>query len=521
MKITAVGILLLAWLLFVLIRNFKDEKKCFPLLLGTAVFSELFLKLGYVLVFRGSEFNYDELAFLFLFLYSFYLMFRRPIYQKKSFKLLGILAVVLGLGLVLRYFSKTTILSVDHTSTFDDLFTVHASMVPLKVTLYSLVVFFRVLAFGLIAVVGTDYINIASLDRFVNKLFPFLVGYLVFGVIELLCNNLVSPTFIRSIALTLFGSGSSTALVPYFRAGIYSILLTTKEPSLSCYLLLIISFMLIEVAITSKTLPRKRIAIACFILSLILSLSSLALTGMLGLGIIFIFSFFVLFAQKAQRGKSLLLLGIVVLGLCLLPIALPSVVSYIQDKLAGSLDFLNFFLANPEDYSIFTRYGGSIVFRGYSMLNAITVFLKTPFFGAGIGTNVTMSGVLAVLSNTGIFGTILFLLLWHTLLKEAGIPSSGLSFFLCFVFFLFTGGVSDVMYSFSSLILLCLMSLIDARARKRTVSLADFYIVFDKKGRLSYLSKGSLPLYSVADHSTENSEIQIVLPEDVQSAFFA
>jgi hypothetical protein len=494
-NITVVGVGLLSVLIYVVVRYFKYPNKCVPMLLGVALFSELFLRLGYFVKISGLELNYDELAFFVFFFYSTIVFFSRDYAHRKSFVLLILLAFEMGVGLIIRLLSNQIILSVDHSFTFDQLFTEHLNMIPMQVTWYSLIVFLRILMFSFAAIIAIDYLNISYIDKYIKKLFPFLLIFLAFGVIEFLITNFISPIAYRNFMFILFGKGEATSTVPYLRAGIYAICLTTKEPAAACILLLVIQFMLTEAfLITPKRSERVLATIGIFV-AIFLSITSLALTGIVGLVIYFLFILYCFVQKKRYRIFAFLIPIAMILTGFLIPVISPSIYSYISEKLSSASPFTSFYLNNPTDYSIFLKFGGSFVFREYSMLNALHLLIQAPLFGIGIGTNTSMSSVLALVSNIGLVGFALFFLFWKQIFRETGLIIRGLPFFFFFFFLLIQGNISDLAYGLTFPFLLVLSSLSINRIQKRYVEIGSF-IIQSRKGSVDNIVFSSRKLYS-------------------------
>lgn len=479
MNLTIVGLILLLVSAFFFFKYLFTPKKGVPVLLSIAVFSELFLKVGYIASFGGFELNYDDLGFAVLFLYCTITFFTNFKLLKQKTAPLLVFFFILCFSLVFRQFSSKTILSVDHSFTFDNLFeSSNYSLIPMKPTFYSIVSLLRSSAFAFTGMVVSCYINKQFVRKFAKQMSAFIACYIVLGLGEFFLNNFVSPTLVRKAVLFLFGNGQNTVFVPYYRAGLYSINLTQKEPSHVGQSLFLCSFLLLFASLSSKG-KRGRISnFVWLVLAQLLSLLTLSLTSFLGT---FIFVVFAIAAYLVKKKKTYLIIPVFLLVLLFVFVPVLILASgYLQDKMAGFSDFLAFYINNPFDYSIFRKYGGSVVFRGYSILNALQIFLSNPLLGCGIGTNTSMSAVIGTLSNIGILGVIAYIYMYKKILGKQNVKLVALV--VACSFFMFVGNVSDIMYSFGFFLLLIYSSACIKVARQKNMPISS-YISQIKNGR--------------------------------------
>ena len=354
--------------------------------------------------------------------------------------------IVILIGFVIRTNSNQIILSTDHTMISDQLF-MGAKLKQMEITSYSIITFVKFILVSLnfsIFIICFDIKYFLEICRRYNKVMIFFV---VFATVEIISNNFISSTLIRDIVLFLFrATGSSTVQVPYYRAGLYSILLTAREPSLAVYELFF------AVIILSINAIQKNVFIinsCCICLACLIMIASLSLTGILFvftlLLILFVKNFFI---EKITK-KKMVLLSVLVISLCVVVVIIPyDVKKYYLDRANNAIYFVKYVFENPNSNEIFTNFGGSEIFRIYSIINNIQCFAQSPWFGVGIGTCTAFSGVAMLLSNIGIFGILSYLFYFLKTFRLIKIKHIKTTMFFIFFINLLQGGIVELMCCF-------------------------------------------------------------------------
>lgn len=459
LSITPVSIIYIVALIYTFCRKSSKKQKYIDLFLFT-VFSELFLDLGYIFKLGEYEINYSYISILVTLIYGI-ICYGVKI-KKKNFQYILLIMVVLLVEILYRIASPSEIYSIDHNMIADELF-YGKSLVKMEITTYSWISFVKVvfLLFSFIIFV-TSY-QLELFEKAILRYESFFKGYILFAVVELVINNVVNPNFVRNIILTLFGSGMATARLPYYRMGLHSILLTCREPSLANYALMYCCLSLYWISIEKKEKKiNKYIIVAAIVMVL-----SLSLTGMLYSSILLLI-YFVKRENREKNGKkALVLFGTILVFTITFLFSSNRIYQYMMTRLNSIVSFITYVVNNSNSSNIFNIFGGSEVFRAYSMINAIQVFLKTPLFGLGIGTANALSGWLTVLANIGLLGTVIWIMMLNSLFRQMDFCQYKEAFIILMFTFTIQGGISEVLMSGFYQIWLILITLIIQNNRRK------------------------------------------------------
>ena len=273
MKITAVGVLYSISLLYFFLRYWFKPTKAISRLWGLTIFGFLFLDLGWFMKIGTYELDYYFLGYGFLFLYLI-THIRNLNMKSKAFEItLGII-ILLFLGLLFRSISSEVILTIDHSIISDSLWS-GSSLVAISVNSYTYIVLIKSIIFFLC--IGMSASEIKKLDiKAINDILSIgAIAFICLGLFEFLLNNSVNPTLFRNLIFKLFGENDTAVKIPYYRAGLYSLLITCKEPSYVSQTLFYCSIILAF----SYSITKKKNYVSWVILSVVTSLITLTVSA--------------------------------------------------------------------------------------------------------------------------------------------------------------------------------------------------------------------------------------------------
>lgn len=448
MKITAVGVLYSISLLYFFLRYWFKPTKAISRLWGLTIFGFLFLDLGWFMKIGTYELDYYFLGYGFLFLYLI-THIRNLNMKSKAFEItLGII-ILLFLGLLFRSISSEVILTIDHSIISDSLWS-GSSLVAISVNSYTYIVLIKSIIFFLC--IGMSASEIKKLDiKAINDILSIgAIAFICLGLFEFLLNNSVNPTLFRNLIFKLFGENDTAVKIPYYRAGLYSLLITCKEPSYVSQTLFYCSIILAF----SYSITKKKNYVSWVILSVVTSLITLTVSAVF-LSVILLIILFYCSYGKIRKRITIASIFALIIGFVTVSIK-PDILSYYLGRTSGISDLFSLFLISPTNPLIFSTTGGSLVFRLYAMLNVGLVWIKHPLFGIGIGTATSDCGLITILSNVGIVGLILILIQWSLVSKQiTGIKTKKGSILLVLLSQLFIGGITD--FTFTPLLLMTLV----------------------------------------------------------------
>jgi len=449
MTIRIGGILFAALVLVFWVSNLAQPRKCLRILIIATAVSELFLGCGYLFRFSNFEVNYYYLPLVLLFVSSFFYSLEANDKQK-VLAVYFFFCLYLIFGLLLRLISNEQIYSLDHSIIADELWA-GKTLVLIKAGSYSFVAFAKTVLFlGSIAF-SSLVLKVNDLIKILKTLAWFARFFVIAGAFEFVFINSVSPTALREGVFWLFGQTSTAVAVPYYRGGLYSPLLACSEPSEVASSLFVSMVILLA---SYRLLGRHHDKFYIFAAFLVSALS-LTLTGIVGnlcfllvlLGAI----------DKKQRKTALIAMVALAIVAVMVMIGYPPISRYFSEKIAPGFAMLSYMANGYSDDYIIAHTGGSVAFRLYSMLNVLRVWVKHPLFGVGIGTTSAFSGLVTLLSNIGVIGVGLILVLWQRVIRSW--TGKRIPFFAVFIEFLFLalrGGLADFTCSMGFVLCLAL-----------------------------------------------------------------
>jgi hypothetical protein len=406
----------------------------------------MFLGVGKVISLGNYDFDYSEFSLSFFFVVCLVFHLSKLIHwRKESFTWFLLIEIVMICGLLLRLFSKETILGTDHSLVTDDVFIRGASLVNIQVTSYSFISWIKISMFLYSMVCLVNYVSKKDFVFLMQKMYIPCVVTIFLGIFEFFFINLINPQVLRKFVLLCLGSSKEMVITPYYRAGIYSILLSYMEPSSVCFgMLCIASVMMFDFSVSKNMKYRKKTAFFIF-LSCLLSLSTLAMTGIVMCG--FVLVVFLIFLFQRRDWLRLLSVFIIVFGAIFVISFSRSFIDYLSSRISVLSDFIDLYKTDSTNPNIFS-YRESLVYRLYSILNAFNIFIHHPLFGIGTGTSTSFSGLFYTLSNVGLLGLALVFVLWKKIIKRFTSNGSYIfPIFLLCLFFIPFGSINDFLCS--------------------------------------------------------------------------
>lgn len=434
---------------YILFRREKAKEKFLSLFIFTS-FCEIFLNLGYFFSYGSFEINYAYISIAICTFWGVLLVSRNIVKIKIKYSILFI--GVLIVGIIWRCISTNEILGIDHSIDVDELAT-GTQLVPLKITVYSLIVFVRnvLLIFNLIVFV--EVFDDLIFKKIIEKYLPFFRGIILFSVVEFILNNTLNPMLVCNIVRSVLGSGATAVQQPYYRGGLYSILLVCREPSLANYALM---FCILTIMWHWTIYKNKKDQIL-FIIGISMMLLSFSITGIL---FVMVLSAFLL-VRKNIRDKFLkiiaLLFGMFFLLFLIRSIMSREVILYFSTRIIRAVHFIKYIIQNPNSGTVFKSFGGaSEVVRLYSIFQTFNVWISSPLIGAGIGTASACSGWVSALANVGVLGIYIWLAFFNKLSKKLSLKNYKITAIIFGMAFTIQGGLLDIfcyLYYFIWLIL--------------------------------------------------------------------
>ena len=262
-------------------------------------------------------------------------------------------------------------------------------------------------------------------------------------MIEFLLSNLTSPSIFRDFIVNLFGGFDETTYnLPRTFFGLYVPLLQYREPSRFALVLL---FLLSCQIIYFQSFKHKSSLLISFCLFILL-ITTNSMSGLIYIVCIFLM---IVFSLKQQKNKiTLVFLASFIVFFCSL---------FFSTRLTTIFTTLPLlFKDSPAGLPALSE-----VVRLYSIANNLKLFLTHFFFGCGLGTLYSYSGLFTTLANIGSVGFVLWLLIIRQNMSHLNISSSSFrkGVLLFCLFYSFTGHMSQMIYldySFILLILFCL-----------------------------------------------------------------
>lgn len=443
------SLILIGYIIVKMIVLFFRKEDFFSFFLTLFIFCSVFLDVGKVISVGKYDFDYSEFSLTLFFLCCvFYRVSGKLFLSRGSVFLFCLIEIVMVFGLLFRFYSDQVVLGIDHSLIADDVFLRGASLVNVKVTWYSIITFVKISMFLYSIICTYSFLDKSIFSHIMRRMAKISKIFILFGFFEFVFINVINPMLLRKIILYILGTSKSMVIVPYFRAGIYSVLLTYMEPSSVCFgLFIMVGFLLFDYCVCHDSNNRKRDALfVC--LACLLSLFTLAITGLLTSFIVLLL--IIIHCCKNKNPFPLFLLSALAICMIVLLFIDNPISSYLNTRMNVLKQFIAYYRESPMSPNVFS-FHESLVYRTYSIFNAASIFFRFPFFGIGTGTATSFSGLFYTLSNVGVLGLALDLALWNRFTKKYAICKNGVISILLLVFyFVFYGSINNFLCSISS-----------------------------------------------------------------------
>lgn len=238
----------------------------------------------------------------------------------------------------------------------------------------------------------------------VNKILKFNV---CFVLIEFLLKNVFMSKRTLLLGKVLFGEGANTYSELIIRNGIYQLQGITREPS---HLALTLFFTLVLFVIEKKILHCKfKITSYMYIFSIVIIMYLSGSFASLLYVMVFLIWCVYMYASYSNRYTKFILYGAVIfLLMYFINILYTGNVdgsSYLGRRIGMSTEML--FAVTSESWQ--GMGGDSALPRFLSIYETFSDFLTRPFFGMGVGIQISHGGIANVLSDVGLIGVLLWL----------------------------------------------------------------------------------------------------------------
>jgi len=281
--------------------------------------------------------------------------------------------------------------------------------------------------------------------NFYKKLISFIIKFsiiftIIFEGLNIFSNYVSKSSSYFKILALIFGLGSSQniSLEDIYRANLYAIQSTYREPSAMA---LFIFFLFILLILNKDFFSKKQLLIFTF-LYLVFEFTTLSTTGFAMSLIILVF--LIVFLLK---GASIFR---IIISISVLILLFTFSIYFVNSKYfmysINKIKILSEFNSNNSNLSV----NG----RSYSILNNIMLSIKYPFLGVGLGSTASTSILASLLANIGIFGTLIYFLF----LFLPKVKLSWMKFFILIVLVFFIMFSGNLALAFSPAFLLVVSS---------------------------------------------------------------
>lgn len=470
MEITIGGILYFLLLIGIAIVLKNKEQKRYLVLFTFLIRSDVFFGVGYIAKFHGKEIEFNIVSSLILFLMSIIRLQKIKISNKKPIIYFLRLTICLLLGILPSALFGKRYQGLGFQDSWDLLFAEHGSLPFIGFNAKQFIgMWGRFFIFFFNMLVFSSSFHRSDL-RIINKtIHVFLFTSLVLFLVEFLSYTFLGDFSYRQLILTLFGHSSATYEIPRQTfGGFYYPLLLLKEPSAIATLFSVLAVN--EVSIYCR--KRNGTALLWVFILIILLVCSKAMSSLLFIPRIILSLLSACFINK----KKIILLSCVI-GLMLVASAF---IIY-QNRLAQFLAFFKEFSNGISGLPV-----SSTIVRSYSIYISLQNFLSSPLFGIGLGISYSHSGLFTRLSNIGVIGFVIFILLLASFFKSLRLQKTSFAAPIIGIriAYSFTGHRSRIFYMPYTAVSFLLMSVSNrCEAEKECTDLALFLTECDLDNR--------------------------------------
>lgn len=367
--------------------KFSLKKFFFKMAILGCLFT-LFSNLGNFCLLGEIEIKFDYYFLTVLFLISTILILRRKIIININSQILFVFFLFCLALSYLPYLFGVTILSNSSTSSWDASLKTHTLEIVLP-SYDSLLMSLRILMFLVIAIVISNEFRSKWILLLKKGIYIGAIIYLGLWILEFYFANYYGDDLIRDFYIYSFGAITSTygsnSLRTVFNLKIP--MLTFSEPSYETNLF----FVVLLISFTDALREKKPLSIFLAVIYLLLLTTSGALTSILYLFLIFIF-IQRNFSKKSGAPFSLSFLPLLLITFILALINFPDRISNILNSIGNFGNGIQYLTWSSE------------VTRLYSAYNNLTIFLRFPLFGAGLGVFASHSAIVTAFASLGLIG---------------------------------------------------------------------------------------------------------------------
>ncbi|MBM7710853.1 hypothetical protein [Enterococcus xiangfangensis] len=390
----------------------KGKERRLIYLIPLTFFYESFLEVGYFLRFGNIEIGYAFFVNLFLFVYLLFSLIKETI--PKQFFLAGMLLVGAGmLGNILLVFFPTQVRTANINISWDNKIVLPGLIFEkIHLTSFNLLNLFYLVTYIMLFIVIVSVFKKESPKLVVRSLKKMTDFILIIGIGELISKYLFRSDVFNTIVNTIFGISESTYVEVTARGSGFLLQGLTQESSHYVYVLFILFFVILaNFILTKQRSDLYRLASLLLLLAVSMSFSSL-------IYFVAIIHIVLLWKFRNMRIEKKILWGVLQLAILLVLVFL---VTQVLPELVKELSVTGFWGRRIrsvfEEISIVTsgrwrQSSHSLEWsnrvRLLSIYENAKVFLLRPIFGFGLGSVVSHSSTMMLLSGGGV----VFALIW-------------------------------------------------------------------------------------------------------------
>ena len=391
--ISVLGIFIIAFIIFYIIKNLKDEKLGKNLYFFSII-SLLVLDIGYIAKIGtfAIEYNYlFSIVNMFFVIYYFVKNIREI--NKKDIIVILIFFGVIFLSLLYPLIFNMQYHSVSFNDSWDLYFDAENELGEVGFSFFSLGIFARLVIFILSFYVFSKNITKEDMKEYSKKLYK--ISWVVIGisVLEFIITNFINAFVFRKFAFFIFGASDSTYILPRISFGnLYAPMAFMREPSSFVRALFI--FALNNLFLFKSDGNKKKKIVIMNIIALVLLIAfSKALSGYIYiLALLFVVLNFI--TNTKIRISVSVLIPIFIICICLI----------LPYRIMKVIESFNYFNMQPNELP-----RESELIRFYSMSNNLKLFFKNFLIGCGFGTIYSYSSVVTLITNIGGIGISVYL----------------------------------------------------------------------------------------------------------------
>lgn len=431
MTIYPFGYILIIWIMYSVYKG-KTVQGIFYRLFVTELFFALSrMNYGYFMKIAGSELDYNDVLLGILFFFSIIMIIKNPNLPRKTgrFSILLLLSILIGIGFCIIWPADVEVIDYNHSW---DLYMHGAAseMQPVKYSIQSIMMFFRVIIFVTILNVASKYYKMENWISISEYLIVPMRILIIYGIVELILKFGFNIN-VNAGLNWFFGLGVSTG------GGLARLQGISREPSyyaLALFNFLILSLVRFNIESNKKA---KMVNTSWMVVAVILGFLSSSFSF-----VICFFGFLLVWMYLRNFNRSSFLRIVLTISFVFIIVtillfsdgfinAASGSNITILNRVAESINvmkkaFTSTLVLGRDASSEAARLGGGIL--------SLKAGLARPLFGLGIGTTYCVTGLICIFANIGIVG----LFLWIKLLFGAygkNLPNLLSIFILVPVFF--------------------------------------------------------------------------------------